>query len=872
MLYFRVLQLGEHPPMTLRWLVLIPVILLLLARVTNAQIVDADTSSKSKLVQPVCEIVLIDLVEGPFNWGLMDACWTGDRLYLPLDSLSSKLGVARLPSLPELDAAAMPFIQMLGTQDSIPALYFFDVASDNRLFADGGILGIALSVEFEFSYREMRLRVFTPKPFPRRARIDRLSTLNQRIRPAEEFPNALNMKRKRYVIHPGIILWNVSGTQAYDARSGNHSSGYFGNVNYRTELLGGALTVQQPFRDNRSLFDERPDMSLLWDTPSVKWLESIRVGVQNATLSQSQIADGVSITNRPTYPRSTAGNWYLDGVLPAGWDLEVLQGNYLVGFEMATMAETPYNFSLPLNFGQNNYTARWYNATGLQREQSYLLYIPSRALPQGDFEYTLSAGRLRSGSRGNYGSAQFSYGVLPNLTVTNDVYAVETSFDDFYYNMRPGFTFTDVRGNALEAKYAVKGGYEIGYQRLNLGSGNVGVNYARIKPEEFESGFVLSSIRKNITGFADQRFKIGKTYGNISARGNWSDFGRNENLTTSVRTQLSRARLQTTLSYSRVFSRLEYSRFASAYDQLSLGAFRSLNRYWSMSGNITAQPSSTNFQSVSIGAQRGFRSFYFSSDVRYDNQFKSFGMFISGRFQLDQVGIITQVQSLNKTTISSASLYGNVAFDPSYNRVFFDYLNLPERSGVAVSAYIDTNGNRRHDVDEPFVTDIEVNMVRGGRKFKSGKGTTVTQIADLFPYQEYYVKIGASMDFPDYKPVHPVIKFTAEPNRWKAIMVPMQPTVEVILFVTSANALAPNTASLKLTLEPLDGDSESYKTTGYNDGTIYLSQVIPGRYRMVWDDQQFRIRGLGLPMQDILEIRIEDAPALEATIVLPVRR
>jgi len=858
--------------MTLRWLVLVPVILLLLVRVTQAQVINIDTGSKANQIQPVCEIVLIDLVEGPFNWGLMDACWTGDRLYLPLDSLSSKLGVARLPGLAELDAAAVPFIQMLGTQDSIPALYFFDMASDNRLFVDGGILGVALSVEFEFSYREMRLRVFTPKPFPRRARIDRLSTLNQRVRPDEEYPNALNMRRKRYVIHPGVILWNVSGTQSYDTRNGNSSNGYFGNINYRTELLGGAFTVQQPFRDNRSLFDERPDMSLLWDTPSLKWLESVSVGVQNAMLSQSQIADGASITNRPAYPRTTAGNWYLDGVLPAGWDLEVLQGNYLVGFEMATVAETPYNFSLPLNFGQNNYTARWYNATGLQREQSYLLYIPTRALPQGEFEYTLSAGRLRSGSRGNYGAAQFSYGVLPNLTVTSDAYAVETPLDDFFYNVRPGFTFTDARGNAVEAKYAIKGGYEIGYQRLNLGSGNFGLNYTRNKPEEFESGFVLSSIRRNITGFADQRFKLGNTYGNISTRSSWIDFGRNENLTTSLRTQLSRARFQSTISYSRVFSRLENSRFASAYDQLSLGAFRSLNRYWSMSGSITAQPSSSRFQSVSLGAQRGFRSFYFSGDVRYDYQFKSFGMFISGRFQLNQIGIITQAQSLNKMVTSSASLYGNVAYDPSYNRLFLDYLNLPDRSGVAVAAFIDTNGNRKHDKDEPFVADIEVNMVRGGRKINSATGNTVTRIADLFPYQEYYVKVGASMDYPDYKPINPVIKFTAEPNRWKTIMVPMQPTVEVILYVTSANALAPNTSSLKLTLEPLDGDSDPYTTTGYNDGTIYLSQVIPGRYRMVWDDQQFRIRGLGLPMQDILEIKIADAPALEANIILPIRR
>ncbi len=858
--------------MMLRRLALVPALLLLFIGVSYGQVFDTGTSSKLTRIVPVCEIVLIDLVEGPFNWGLMDACWTGDRLYLPLDSLSSKLGVASLPGLAELDAAAVPFIQMLANQDSIPALYFFDVDSDNRLFADGGILGIALGVEFEFSYREMRLRIFSAKPFPKRARIDRLSTLNQRVRPIDEFPNALSMRRKRYLLHPGMLLWNVSGTQSYDARSGNASSGYFGNLNYRTELLGGAFSVQQPFRDSRSLFDERPDMSLLWDIPSSNLIESVKIGVQNAALSQSQLADGITITNRPTYPRLTAGNWYLGGVLPEGWDLEVMQGNYLVGFEMATLGETPYNFSLPLNFGQNNYTARWYNATGLQKEEAYLLYIPSRALPKGEFEYTFAAGRLRTGSRGNFGNAQFGYGVLPNLTITSDVYAVETILDDVFYNVRSGFTFTDPRGNALEAKYGLKGGYEFGYQRLNLGSGNVGVSYTRNKPEDLESGFLLSSIRRSITGYADQRFRVGNTFGNISTRGNWSDFGRNENLTTSVRAQLSRSRLQSTISYSRAFTRLEDARFVSAFDQLSLGAFRSVNRFWSMSGNVSAQLSKTQFQSVTIGAQRGYRSFYFSGDVRYDYQFKSFGAFVSARFQLNQMGIITQVQSLNKVTLSNATLYGNVAYDPSYNRVFFDYLNLPDRSGLAVAAFIDTNGNRKYDKDEPFVTDIDVKMVRGGRKIANSKGNTVTRIADLFPYQEYYVKVGSSMDYPDFKPINPVIKFVAEPNRWKTILVPMQPTVEVILYVSSANALAPNTASLKLTLVSIDGEGDTYVTTGFNDGTIYLSQVIPGRYRMVWDDQQLRIRGLGVPMQDILEINIEDAPMKEANIVLPIRR
>jgi hypothetical protein len=538
---------------------------------------------------------------------------------------------------------------------------------------------------------------------------------------------------------------------------------------------------------------------------------------------------------------------------------------------MATKSETPYNFSLPLNFGQNNYTARWYNSTGLQREQSYQLYIPSRALPKGEFEYTVSGGRLRTGSRGTFGNAQFGYGMLPNFSVSNDVYGVQTRTGDMYYNMRTGFTFTDSRGNALEAIYAVKGGYELGYQRLNLGSGNLGINYARNKPEDLEDGFVLSSIRKSISGYADQRFRIGNTNGNISARGNWSDFGRNENVTTSVSAHLSRSRLQSTISYNRAFTRLEKSSFNSAFDQLSLGAFRSVNRYWSMSGNVSAQPSNSRFQSVALGAQRGFRSFYFSSDVRYDHQLKSFGVFVSGRFQLDEVGIITQVQSLNNVTISNATMYGNVAYDPGYNRLFFDYLNLPDRSGVAVSAFIDTNGNKKHDKDEPFIPNMDVKMIHGGRKIEGDHGSTVTRIADLFPNQVYYVKIGSSAEYPDYKPISPVIRFIAEPNRWKTIMVAMQPTVEVILNVTSANALAPNTASLKLTLQPVDGDGDTYTATGFNDGTIYLSQVIPGRYRMIWDDQQFRIRGLGVPFQDILEIKIGDAPALEARIVLPVR-
>jgi hypothetical protein len=858
--------------MKYRWLALIPVFYVVLVQQSYTQVIDGDASFKGVRIVPECEFVLLDLVEARFNWGLMDACWTGDRLYIPLDSLSSKLGLPRIPSLAQLDTAAEPFIQLLGTQDSIPTIYFFDQTSDNRLFADGGLLSLVLGVEFEFSYREMRLRVFSVEPFPRRARIERLSSLAQRVKPTNEYPNAYTIGRQRLILHPGILLWNVSGTNTYDAKTDIRSNGYFGSLNYRTELLRGAFSVQQQFRDNRSLFDERPEMTLQWDFPSQKWVESIKVGKMNASLSQIQSADGILVTNRPTYPRLTAGNWSFDGTLPLGWDLEVTQGNDLVAFEMATRGETPFNFSLPLNFGQNNYTARWYNSTGLQREQSILLYIPSRALPKGEFEYTFSGGRLRTGSLGNFGNAEIGYGLLSNLTITNDVYVVDTKSNDFYYNMRSGFTFTDSKGNAIEAKYGIKGGYEIGYQRLNLGSGNVGFNYIRSKPEELERGFVLSSVLRNVSGYGDQRFRIGKMFGSISVRGNWTDFGRNENLSTSIRAQLSRARLQTTLSYSKAFTRLDNSRFRPAFDQLSLGAFRSVNRYWSMAGSISAQPTIARFQSISIGAQRGFRSFYFSSDVRYDYQFKSFGMFVTGRFQLDQVGINTQVQSRNKVTFSNVTMYGNVAYDPGYNKVFFDYLNLPERSGVAISAYIDSNGNRKHDKGEQLIPNLDVNMVRGGRKIQGNFGSTVTRMADLFPYQEYFVKIGASNEYPDYKPINPVIKFIAEPNRWKTIMVPMQPTVEVILYVTSANTLAPNTSSLKLRLEPIDADGDPYVATGFNDGTIYFSQVIPGRYHLVWDDQQLRIRGLGLPVQEVLEITTDDAPALERPIVMEVRR
>jgi hypothetical protein len=215
---------------------------------------------------------------------------------------------------------------------------------------------------------------------------------------------------------------------AYPARSGGWAAGWGvsgdwtdgefrgrGRAALGAALLGGAIEggATAAF-DSGGVRLLDPYGSYDRAFPRSRWVRRVQLGDVQSDGLLTRAFFGASVTNEPVYAPRFFGQALIRPVVPAGWEYEVYQGEYLVGVS-ARGSQEPV--PTPIGYGTTPVRIRMVGPAGQERVEELTFLVPAVQVPPGEWRYFAGAGVCRTDDCSAYGYADLRRGVSRTLTV-----------------------------------------------------------------------------------------------------------------------------------------------------------------------------------------------------------------------------------------------------------------------------------------------------------------------------------------------------------------------------------------------------------------------------------------------------------------------
>ena len=676
----------------------------------------------------------------------------------------------------------------------------------------------------------------------------------------QQFQNRLNnvessgpslYSRDRKALGLGVFDYNLNYTKT---NAGNNLGLSF---NAGMELLGGDL--QGTYQGNLN------QENILSNFAGVRWRYVLKGGMQSernvgiASISVGQISNtsfsnganlvGVSITNNPVIPRLELDSFVIDGTTAPDSEVELLIGGQLVDFTRANEVGY-YRFNAPITYGTVRLSTRVYTPSGEVIIQDRQIQVPFSFLPKGFVGYNVQAGlpQFTSDSLGTglISHADLAYGLTRTVTIRAGVdqggifgdqevypffglsarifqqyllnidalpdryyrasgsvfYATNTSLNAQFteYNPNSPFNFRgQVRDANLNTFFPIKvfgkfGGFRLTGERIWFDTGE-GVNNYQV---DFNTQINRVVFRVNYRG--------GRSSLLISENPTQNQFGL---FTTSLTYTLART------PGIPVYVRGMFLRGQYRYSTL-------LKR----SESISLLLSQTLFKTGRF-------------TVGYDRQLAVNQSQFNIGFLIDFNSLRSSSQFSKRTGGYSAqqSFSGSLAYDPTGNTVIPSNRDQITRSGITVRLFVDSNENELYDEGEEIVPAKAVRLDRSANILLGSDG--LLRITQLQSYWKYRIDIDlAALPNPNLAPKFKSFSFIAEPNRFRAIDIPLYQTGTIDgTVLLEKNGQSQGQGGLRLILLK-DGETEGEVIRTFSDGSYYSYGLLPGKYTLEVDPKQ----------------------------------
>ncbi len=742
-----------------------------------------------------------------------------------------------------------------------------------------------------------------------------LSLRSERILPVEERQKRQNLRyqlkqqapenalktypmlypRKRAFLAPGMLDYNLGVSTA------SGSTQYTYTLNAGVEFLGGDMQGGLSGFKNEGFSD--------YLISGVRWRYVFKGGldpVGNPLISELNLGQlnlggplggrvkGMSLTNTPLIPRRVLDLFAIEGNTVPDSEVELLIGGQLVDFVRADELGY-YRFTTPITYGTVRIGLRIYTPQGEVLFEDRQLQIPFTFVPRGVVNYNIQAGflELDTDSFGTTPVAHgdVAYGLTNNITfragASRGLDSTGTALQPYGSLSARLFEQYLLNVEALPERF-VRGSASVFY--ANNTSINAqyttftGISTLNPLAQQREANFnfffpmtVLkrpSGIRLGLdhswyyNGTATRyQVDLNTRIGQIISRINYR-----EELSQRVDSVIAPKRLITgafTYTVPRnpgvpvfvrgMFFRTQIRHDMKRFDATALGSFQ-FSQTVLKRGRIT------------LGYEHDF--------VQSTNQF--------------QVGFLydfNAVRSSSQATIRQKGKLVNPSFNQSFSGSFAaDFRNsaiIPTnrdqvgRAGATVRMFIDENSNQKYDKGEEIIPAKAVRLDQSSSMLIGSDG--MLRISQLQSYWTYKLTIDINaLPDPNLAPLQTKFSFTADPNRYKQIDIPMYRTgsIEGYAFrerIPGAN-LEPQ-AGLRLYLHREGDEAPLDPIRTFSDGGFYAFGLLPGKYTLLVDSGQlsfmrveqvpdtvrFTIRPLAEgDVVDTLEIRL--VPAKDDTL------
>jgi hypothetical protein len=211
-----------------------------------------------------------------------------------------------------------------------------------------------------------------------------------------------------------------------------------------------------------------------------------------------------------------------------------------------------------------------------------------------------------------------------------------------------------------------------------------------------------------------------------------------------------------------------------------------------------------------------------------------------------QIGFLVDFNSLRSSSQFSKrtegysaqqSFSGSLAYESVGKTLIPSNRDQITRSGVTVRLFVDTNENERYDEGEEIVPAKAVRLDRSANILLGSDG--LLRITQLQSYWKYRLDIDiAALPNPNLAPKLKSFSFVAEPNRFRAIDIPLYQTgvIDGVVFLEK-DGESQGQGGLRLILLK-EGETEGEVIRTFSDGGYYSYGLLPGKYTLEVDPKQ----------------------------------
>ena len=641
------------------------------------------------------------------------------------------------------------------------------IKSASNVYLRSEYFGEIFGLNCTFSFRNLSVVLSTDLELPilREMRLEQMRNNLGKLQGVFKADVVVGRSRPAFSFGAADYAFVTSGGNENTPRDVRASVGVGGII------AGGETNVILNYQNNIA-FSSRQQY-YLWryvDNKSVFAKQYLAGKIRPQTISSiySPIV-GAQVTNTPTTFRRSFGSYTLSNYTEPNWTVELYVNGVLINYVKADVAGF-YTFNVPLVYGNTNVKLRFYGPFGEERATEQNINIPFNFLPKNEFEYTASGGIVEDGQDTRFARFSSNYGLSRHITVgagyeylSSITSGSQIPFVNTFFRLLPNLLVSaeydyNVRTRAV-LSYSMPSGLQFELYNNWYKEGQTAINNTFV--EEHKAILTVPFRGKVFSAFTRLSLQEIKLPNSKYTTAEWMLSGVLANVNVSANT----------------FGLFFPNNDAYIYSIYSVGvrAFKNLL--------ITQQLQYEYSANKAIGIRTELEKRIFLNgyaNLSYERNYVSnidnieFGL----RYNFSFAQTRASVRKTNDLYRTLQGASGSLIHDPKSGKTEFNNYTSIGKGSVLLIPYLDLNGNKRRDKDEPTAEGLNVN-VNGGRVKRSAKDNTIL-IMDLEPYTNCNIELDPSGFKPlGWKLLKKNYAVAIDPNFVKNIEIPVSVFAEV---------------------------------------------------------------------------------------------
>jgi hypothetical protein len=715
------------------------------------------------------------------------------------------------------------------------------IRSTFDIYVTPSVLDRLFGLHFIIDMRQLTLWLETNEELPiiaERNRKRRQSMIESQNAVKEEYP--LLYPRQKDLFNGGFLDYSLTAasTKKYQSYGYNLQGGGIvaggdleltANGDYTTSMPSSATMEGQW----RYVIDDNP------------FITNVNAGYENTSGIFLRSFKGIQVSNEPVQIRTMFQSYVIEQKTFPDWTVELYLNEKLVGVTKADGLGN-YRFVVPLTYGTTFYSLRIYGPTGEVIEDRQRIQIPFSFIPEGEVNYTVSAGALRNDNN-HFAQASVIAGLTSWLTATAGIEYID---DTLYAKPIGSLSFSSwLDKNYIFTVDAAPGAlYRADLSAVYASQASADISVTRHEKNEYynpshivtETQATMSLPLKLTSALITYQFQANRQNYEHSAA---------TLMTTGATASYKQINGTVAYNYSEVKSDSTGATREPILSSSILYSFTPRGKLASLTSNILFGSSFTyNLERKSANELRLDLSSNVTSSGRL--QFSYSRNFIQNQYTAS-VQFVYEFPFTRSTTTASSytgdvtltqNVSGTIGYDSREKTFHYHNLATVGLSALTMRMFVDKNGNGVYDPGEQTINDVAFNFGQAALIDKGDSG--ITRANRLLPYTRYNIDIvESSISNPLWMPKAYAFSAITEPNIYKPIDVPFYATgvLDGSVFMQVGNKLEA-VPGIEIHVQSVN-DKYRKDIRVFADGSFYQMGVPPGKYIAYVDSTQLGVLG-----------------------------